>query len=168
MNTYSLQYERAFNILYESKASTDAITLPMMFLLRHHIELSLKVNINYFSKYSQSKYMLSNLNKEHKLKPLAEAFLQHWNIVVIKYKLKDDGKQYIDNFNTFIQLFTDIDESSMSFRYPYNQDLNKFFKWEKTLDIDTIKKEFDNIKAFLNSAIDVFYEAKGQYLEDKK
>jgi len=44
-NTYAMQYKEAFDTLYESSKAVDTIALPMMFLLRHYLELILKSNI---------------------------------------------------------------------------------------------------------------------------
>ena len=81
---YAIQYKSAFEILYNSINTDiviDSIALPLMYTLRHYLELILKANIEYFSKFSQSASMVDK-NNEHKLIPLKNAFQKHWNIVV--------------------------------------------------------------------------------------
>jgi len=43
--SYAMQYKQAFDILYESPIQADLISMPMMFLMRHYLELILKSNI---------------------------------------------------------------------------------------------------------------------------
>lgn len=161
-NTYAMQYKEAFDTLYESSKPVDTIALPMMFLMRHCLELILKSNIMYFSEFSDSKSMLKNMKSEHKLKPLANAFQEHWNLVVKKYKLKIDDKKYIENFKIFIELMEQLDQYSMSSRYSHDKNDEKHFEWNKTLDIYSIKKSLDDILPFIQYSSDVFYDQVGQ------
>ena len=167
-DTYAMQYKEAFDILYESSKSVDTIALPMMFLLRHCIELILKSNIMYFSEFSESKSMLKNIKSEHKLKSLANAFQEHWNLVVKKYKLKIDDKKYTESFKIFIELMDQLDKYSMSFRYSHDKGDEKHFDWDETLDIYSIKKSLDNVLPFIQHSYDVFYLQVGHYLELEK
>ncbi len=167
-DTYAMQYKEAFDTLYESAKPIDAIALPMMFLLRHYLELILKSNIMYFSEYSESKSMLKNIKSEHKLKSLANAFQEHWNIVVKKYKLNIDDTRYIQSFEVLIKLMDQLDKYSMSFRYSHNKDDDKHFEWGDTLDIYTIKKSLDEVLPFIQYSADVFYDQVEQYIELEK
>lgn len=167
-DTYAIQYKEAFDTLYESSKSVDTIALPMMFLMRHYLELILKSNIMYFSEFSESKSMLKNIKSEHKLKSLANAFQEHWNLVVKKYKLKIDDKKYIESFKTFIELMDQLDKYSMSFRYSHDKDDEKHFEWGETLDIYSIKKSLDNVLPFIQHSSDVFYDQVEQYIELEK
>lgn len=167
-DTYAMQYKEAFDTLYESSKSVDTIALPMMFLMRHYLELILKSNIMYFSEFSESISMLKNIKSEHKLKSLANAFQEHWNLVVKKYKLKIDDKKYIESFKTFIELMDQLDKYSMSFRYSHDKDDEKHFEWGETLDIYSIKKSLDNVLPFIQHSSDVFYDQVEQYIELEK
>lgn len=166
--TYAMQYKEAFDTLYESSKPVDTIALPMMFLLRHYLELILKSNIMYFSEFSESKAMLENIKSEHKLKSLANAFQEHWNLVVKKYKLKIDDSKYIQSFKILIELMDELDKYSMSFRYSHNKDDDKHFEWGDTLDIYAIKKSLDEVLPFIQYSADVFYDQVEQYIELEK
>jgi len=166
--TYAMQYKEAFDTLYNSSKPVDTIALPMMFLMRHYLELILKSNIIYFSEFSESKSMLKKINSEHKLKPLANAFQEHWKLVVKKYKIKIDDNKYIKNFKIFIELMDKLDKYSMSFRYSHDQEDDGHFEWGETLDIYSIKKALDEGLPFLNYSMDVFYDKVGQYIELEK
>ena len=167
-DTYAMQYKEAFDTLYESSKPVDTIALPMIFLMRHYLELILKSNIIYFSKFSESNSILKNIKSEHKLKSLANAFQEHWNLVVKKYTLKIDDKEYVKNFKIFIELMDELDKYSMSFRYSHDKGGDKHFKWEDTLDIYTIKKSLDEVLPFVQYSADVFYDQAEQYIELEK
>jgi len=155
--TYALQYKQAFDTLYESSDAVDSIALPMMFLMRHYLELILKTNIIYFSQYSESNFMVEKINDEHKLKPLANAFQEHWNIVVKKYELKVEYRQYIKDLKNFIELVDELDKYSMSFRYSHNKKKDSSFVWDDTLDIANIKKSLEEVLPFLQYSMDIFH-----------
>jgi len=167
-DTYAMQYKEAFDTLYESSKPVDIIALPMMFLMRHYLELILKSNIMYFSKFSDSKSMLKNIKSEHKLQPLANAFQEHWTLVVKKYKLKIDDEKYIKSFKTFIKLMEQLDKYSMSFRYAHDKDDEKHFELDETIDIYNIKKSLDDVLPFIQHSSDVFYDQAEQYIELEK
>jgi hypothetical protein len=163
--TYAMQYKEAFDALYESSKPVDTIALPMMFLMRHYLELILKSNIVYFAKFSDSDSMLKKINSEHKLLPLANAFKEHWKLVVKKHGLKIDDKEYIKNFGLLINLVDQMDKYSMSFRYSHDKDDKKHFEWGDTLDIFNIRKMLNEVLPLLNHSTDVFYDQVGQYIE---
>ncbi len=166
--TYAMQYKEAFDTLYKSSKPADMIALPMMFLMRHYLELILKSNIMYFSKFSESKSMLKRIKSEHKLLLLANAFQEHWNLVVKKYKLKINDTEYIKSFEIFIALMDQLDQYSMSFRYSHDKENEKHFEWGDTLDIYTIKKSLDKVLPFIEHSVDVFYDQVEQYIELEK
>lgn len=156
---YAIQYKSAFEILYNSinnNIVVDSIALPLMYTLRHYLELILKANIEYFSKFSESKNMVDNSN--HKLIPLKNSFQEHWNIIVVKYKIKIDDEIYFERLDKLIKIIDKIDQHSMSFRYSHNNNniKVKHFDWLKQLDIYFIKKLFDEVVPLLNYSIDVF------------
>lgn len=67
-STYTIQYLNAFRVLYDSKEPVDVIALPMLYCLRHYLELALKENIKYFSEFSGSKSMVNRLAKNAQYK----------------------------------------------------------------------------------------------------
>jgi hypothetical protein len=163
--TYSMQYKEAFDTLYESSKPVDTIALPMMFLMRHYLELILKFNIKYFSKFSESEYMLTKIKSEHKLEALADSFQQHWKLVVKKYNLGINDKEYIKKFQNLIVLMHQLDAYSMSFRYSHDKDNKEHFEWQDTLDIYSIKNMLEEVLPLLNHSTDIFSDQVGQYIE---
>ncbi len=157
---YATQYEKAFKVLYNSKEAIDTIALPLLYLLRHYIELSLKANIEYLSEFSGSKAKVKDT--EHILQPLANAFREHWTIVVKKYSIKEtESKDYFLVLYELVSILEEFDQSSMSFRYSHDTDTNKHFEWMTTIDISNIVKLYDKARILLNFSIDLFDDQAG-------
>ncbi len=165
---YAMQFKQAFNILYNSQNAVDTIALPMLFTVRHYLELTLKYHIEYFGKYSDTNYMISSAKSEHNLIKLAEGFRQHWISIVKKYDIQFDDAQYTDNFENFItliELIDTMDIKSMSFRYSHDKNHKKHFKFNDTLNIYDIHILVDKCASFFDYISYVFYMQAGHYLE---
>lgn len=162
---YAMQYKEAFDALYESDKPVDTIALPMMFLMRHYLELILKYNIMYFDKFSDTNYLTGSLNSIHNLEKLADGFKQHWNSVVTKHNLSADGSEYFSNFQDLINLIHHLDGFSMSFRYSHDKNGDKNFEHTKTLNIKEIKGLLEKVVPLLDYSMDVFYHEIGQFIE---
>lgn len=162
---YAMQYKEAFNTLYHSDKPVDTIALPMMFLMRHYLELILKYNIKYFNKFSDTNFLIGSLNSVHSLEKLADGFKQHWNSVVKKHEIDVDDAQYISDFENLINFLHSLDEFSMSFRYSHNKNDDKNFEHSETLNIKEVKDSLEKVIPLLDYSINVFYEQKGQYIE---
>ena len=161
---YAMQYEKSFNILYDANEAIDTIALPMLYSLRHYLELILKANIEYFHKFSKLNDMVNS--EEHKLFPLAHAFEKHWNKVIEKFNIKIDDSEYFKNLYKLVEIINLLDKNSMGFRYAYTKKRDdnkpkKHFDWMKTIDIFEIKKLFDKVTPLLDYSMDVFEDKTG-------
>lgn len=157
---YAMQYERAFEILYLSNESVDRIALPMLYSLRHYIEVILKYNIDYFHEYSGSNSMVNKT--EHKLVPLANAFKEHWTIVVKKFSLTVAyDEKYFSELFKLIDKLNNLDKYSTSFRYSHDKNNQRQFDRLKTIDIRALKTLLDDVKPLLLHSIDVFDDKTG-------
>ncbi len=162
---YAMQYKEAFDTLYNSEKAVDTIALPMMFLMRHYLELILKYNIKYFNEFSDTDFLIGRLNSVHSLEKLADGFKQHWNSVVQKHNIDIDDSQYILDFEDLINFLHRLDKFSMSFRYSHDKNDEKNFEHMETLNIKEIKDSLEKVVPLLNYSMDVFYEQKGQFIE---
>jgi len=77
---YALQYQEAYEILVKKHRGGSHLSMPILFTLRHYLELILKANIEYLSNFSGSNAMLNRLSNEHGLKTLSDAFIEHYNL----------------------------------------------------------------------------------------
>ena len=145
------QYENAINILInkivEEKSRIDIIAYPLLYLMRHTIELALKENIKYLKKYS--KLNLGKI-KSHNLEDLLTNFETHYTKIEqncnFDIELKKKCQSYISELKSTIKTLG-IDSSS--FRYVNSFDESKIFEFNKTINIFELKNKFDNSMIFL-------------------
>lgn len=152
---YSMQYKEAFETLYLSNRAVDTIALPMMYLLRHCIELALKFNIEYFHDYSGLEFKY-----EHKLNPLAKGFEECWSSVKQKYTIECEDKLYFDNLKILIDKLNYLDEKSTALRYSHDKASKSIERSEK-IDIFEMKNIFEGICPLLYNTVDVFDDKTG-------
>ncbi len=152
------QYGNAIDILInnviEKKYRVDLISHPLLYLMRHSIELYLKENIRYLSKYS-----LLELNKKimsiHSLHKLFNEFEQHFNKIDndlnFKNEIIEEYKKYANDLNEVIKILGD---DWSSFRYVYSTKGKKIFEYNKVVNIYELKKKFDESRIFLTHTAD--------------
>lgn len=114
---YAYGFRRAAGILLkhvaEQHTSLDVIVFPTIFLLRHHLELAIKIVV----RDARSVLGLSPPAKpEHRLAPL---WFEAKRLLTDTYKAKPLGLEVIDGVVTS---FDDIDSNSTTFRYPETLD----------------------------------------------
>jgi len=161
---YAMQYSKSFNILYSANESIDTIALPMLYSLRHYLELILKANISYFQEFSELTDMVDS--GDHKLFPLLHAFKKHWKKAIERFNIDIEDLEYFKNLHKLLEIINLLDKNSMGFRYAYTKktdenDSKKHFEWMKTIDILEIKNLFDKVTPLLNHSIDVFDDQTG-------
>ena len=157
--TYASQYQNAYEILYESDTAVDRIALPMLYSMRHYLELVLKYNVEYFHEFSGSKAMVGK--SVHTLTKLSVAFDEHWGLVKQRFNITVDDKGLISDFSKLIEELDEIDNFAISFRYSHDREKNKNFEWSDTIDIHALNKLFESSKILLNHSIDLFDDTTG-------
>lgn len=160
---YATQYKKAFFTLYESGQSIDTIALPMMFLLRHYLELALKYNIGYFQEFSGLDCKNIDLQKEHKVEPLSNCFREHLKNVFDKIKIpKEETLEYFIALDGLVNILNHLDKHSMSFRYSHdNKKTQKHLDWMLQINFDEVKLLLDKLQPLLVNSIDVFEDKTG-------
>lgn len=152
------QYENAIDILInqviEEKFRVDVIAHPLLYLIRHSIELALKENIKYLNKYSQ--IGIGKDFKTHKLSDLFSIFEKHYDKIAtnqnFKTELSSDYEKYTKELKNLIQF---LGEDQSSFRYTFTQKDNKVFNHTDKINIIELKKQYDNSLMFLTFTADV-------------
>lgn len=162
--TYALQYSVAFEALINSRDSLRAkeglVDLPMLFLLRHYLELYLKHNIDYFKDYSGSNELVGRLDKTHDLKKLYSAFKTHLSLSFKKLSIDCELHSQINTYQNSLQLLIDkisvLDNESFSFRYAFDRNGNKYLPVATIVNlIQEIEKPYKNSKPLLEYSINV-------------
>lgn len=158
---YAFQYSEAFELLYKSNVPVDTIVHPLMFTIRHYLELILKANIEYFGKFSGSDCLMQKLAETHEITKLANGFKEHWILAKKRVGLKIDDSLYFKNFDKLIDLVKKLDDKSFSFRFASDKHGNKSFEWIDKIDIYEIKQLYEQAKILLNHSVDVFDDHTG-------
>lgn len=88
------QYENAVDILInqiiKEKHRVDTIAHPLLYLMRHSIELGLKENVKYLKKYSKLPILKS---KTHTLSDLFSEFEKHYSKIAIENNFEIELKE---------------------------------------------------------------------------
>jgi len=150
------QYENAVDILVnqiiEGKHRVDTIAHPLLYLMRHSIELGLKENIKYLKKYSKLPFPKS---KTHTLRDLFSEFEKHYSKIAIENnfetELKEEYNKYTSDLKDVIKA---LGEEASSFRYVYATDGKKVFANSETINIYELKKKYDNSLVFITHTAD--------------
>lgn len=165
---YARQYKEAFDILFEANNPVDTIALPMLYLMRHYLELTLKNYIEYYNTFSDSSAMKSALKSDHNLDKLVKGFQEHWLSVVKKHSLTIDGKKKLSRLKQLIESISKIDSVSTDFRYSHDKEGEKNFSHFKIIDISSLKKNVEEIASIFEELHYVFYSEIGCHLEIEK
>ena len=170
---YCTVYKDTYTFLFESikKSSNkyDEFLEPMLFLLRHSIELGIKFNIQYLSIATKNKMEVS-IGTEHNLKVLTEELGRLINLM----KIGDDVlirqiKGYYRTTKTLSDYLTKLDKNSTSFRYAVKSKLLKS-KRLVNVNLTQITLQFDIVSSFLintSDVLDPFFKIKQPYVDKK-
>lgn len=150
------QYENALDILInqiiKEKHRVDTIAHPLLYLMRHSIELGLKENIKYLKKYSKLPFSKS---KTHTLSDLFTEFEKHYIKIAtennFETELKEEYNKYTSDLKDVIKT---LGEEASSFRYIYATDEKKVFANSETINIYELKKKYDNSLVFITHTAD--------------
>ena len=122
LGAVSTQYDEALRILLdciiEKYVTINDLFLPVLFLLRHSLELKLKVSLQ----------NLGNVIEKDKIIRLRHNLTKLWNILSSKLSqaidalqdsnFKTEGKVLLENVNKYIGVMAYLDANSKSLRYP--------------------------------------------------
>lgn len=156
---YGSQYATAFEVLYKSNTPVDTIALPLLYNLRHYLELMLKYNIQYLEEFSSSKRKLVKIN--HKLMPLLDLFEHYWEQVKLRYCIQTNDVELTSSLNELVKKLDKVDENAMSFRYSHDRKDLKLFEWKDKVDIYELYNLYERAKIMLNYTVDVFDDSTG-------
>ncbi|WP_143103989.1 hypothetical protein [Thermoflavifilum thermophilum] len=166
--SYLESYKSAFEVLmdkvYQSGFHVDTLAIPILFIVRHCMELGFKANIRYFIKYSEKNDFKEA--RTHNLEKLYVAFKQHildtiknlkdkYRIEVEKTDIEELNK-YFDEVNKLINTFYLLDKNSYGFRYPFVKKNNILIDDKETINLLDVKDLFEKSMLLLTHTADVF------------
>src|SRR5690606_30934300 len=121
----------------------DEVSLPLLFLIRHSLELGFKTNILEFQKINPeiSRIRLKGITY-HSLENLFNKLIEHLDCLKNKCKMRNefltqtDG--YIKKLTPLKNKLNNLDRWSTNFRYPVDTDGNHNFALEASENIAEI------------------------------
>ena len=161
------QYNRLVEFIYaeypKSKRRFDEISFPMLFILSHCIELGLKENIRFFSKYHPSIHLnefesMVELEKSHDLTKLTKVFKITYNRLHKKAKAtKDEQELFSQHFKKLEELVKILERDAETYRYSSKLDKDGNFakkgvKPLKTIDLLHIEELFKDVNTLFIGA----------------
>ena len=151
------QYENSVDILInqiiEEKHRVDTIAHPLLYLMRHSIELGLKENIKYIKRYSKLPF---SKNKTHILSELFSEFEKHYSKIAIENNFETELKEEYEKYTSDLkEVINALGEEASSFRYVYATDGKKVFANSDTINIYELKKKYDTSLVFITHTADL-------------
>ncbi len=160
---YALQYQEAYEVLVKKHQGGSHLSMPILFTLRHYLELILKANIEYLSFFSNSNVMLKNLNDEHRLEQLSNAFLEHYHLAKKETKNPIEDELWIKDFMTLKNLFIELDNYSYVFRYPHDKEGGVSLPSDSENIGARIDSVYEKATIFLDTMSEIFPKEEKNY-----
>jgi hypothetical protein len=165
---YLAAYERAVEVLFKSidegHQAIDLIAPPLLFLMRHSMELGYKFSLWELHRMNGEPYD-PKAYKNHRLDQLHEALQTQHEKAVKKYDLPDS---HVDNFVEYsakteagLKQFIALDAGSFNFRYPIDNTGKPNFDQNQTVDLVALKLLYGDAMILLRHTADVL----GEYVD---
>ena len=160
---YYSEYNFAIQNLIErsDESQSTVLALPVLFLIRHSLELAFKYNIIVLEKMSGCKAIINYSGKSaHVLSKLHIEFERQVNLI-LKLKsadlfLKKDFRSRNDELKKFRVIFDNLDNWSYAFRYPVKIDgATKSFNKNDVINISEIIPIYEKTQILLKYTVDV-------------
>jgi hypothetical protein len=160
-------FENAIEVLMDDVADSgvhaDRISYPILFLMRHFLELGLKANIRHFSRYSGRTDHIRS--KAHELTPLFDAFQLHMEgtmqaaekfDIPVEKNDTDALQEHIEKMSRFIARMDILDKGSDAFRYPVNKEYEKIFAHDQQVNLVEMIRQLDECSLLLTHTKDAW------------
>lgn len=153
--SYYLQYKNvAFDLIdgiTKGKTPIDTVSLPLLFCIRHCLELGLKANILKLEKVNSGIKFIDL--RGHSLEFFYKRFVEHINEVLKRIPqnstIHKDIAHYLSKLEPLKTKLHQLDQGSYSFRYPVDPNHKPNFEWSDKIFIDEIVELFYEIQPFL-------------------
>ncbi|WP_298265935.1 hypothetical protein [uncultured Lutibacter sp.] len=163
---YYGQYKNAIDELVngiENGIPIDTVSLPLLFMIRHSIEIGLKANILKLQKvHSTIEKIKLGGTKSHSIEILYNKFEEHLTSInenfEVRKSIQEEIKKYLDYFKPLKNKLHKLDQGSFNFRYPVDIKGNYNFNWDKEENIADIINLYYRIQPFLIFTDRILYE----------
>lgn len=160
---YYNDYKKVVDYLIESidkdNFLIDEVALPLLFMIRHSLELGLKANILAFEKVNVDVERISLKSKKgHSLEALYRKFIEHIEAVrskVVENEVIKQIDRHILKFDILIKKLHTLDKGSVCIRYPVDTDGKNNFDMSVMENIADIIEMYNDIQLFLSFSVEV-------------
>jgi hypothetical protein len=154
------EYETAINIivknLKETNTRLDVVAYPVLYMMRHSLEIGYKENILYLKKYS-GRQANKRILERHDLNQLHLEFKEHFEAISTKLSFDNElTLQFYKYYDPTTQLIQSLEPTEASaFRYVTNVKGESIFNGTEKKDFGVIKGQYDNAITMLAHTADV-------------
>ncbi|WP_458413293.1 hypothetical protein ACNQFZ_21400 [Schinkia sp. CFF1] len=163
VKAYTESAEYLYDCMRKNRNLNGLLFIPMCYLYRNAIELSMKEILFEECSYSfQDAVGLIN-GKKHSILGL-------WNSIksdIIKHAQAPEEDTTLDNVEKYINQLHNIDGQADKFRYPTDKYMNLYFKTSKKFDIENVANYFGELATFL-SGVCAMMSAHNEWLAEMK
>ena len=163
---YYGQYKNAIDEIVngiENNIPIDTISLPLLFMIRHSIEIGLKANILKLEEVNTTieKIHLGG-TKSHSIEILFNKLEEHLIFLINNTEIREsiikEINEYLKKFKPLKNKLHKLDKGSFNFRYPVDTNGNYNFEWDEKENIAEIINLYYNIQPFLIFTNRILYE----------
>ncbi len=161
---YEQAVERLFASIDNNVDPIDVIAPPLLFLMRHSMELGYKFTLWELHEMNEDEYDPKGYN-HHDLEKLHRKMREQHQKAVEKFGLP---QSHVDNFEEYcaktescLRQFTLLDSGSFNFRYPIDTQGKPNFAPDRTIDLVELKRLYNDAMVLLRHTTDVL----GEYVE---
>lgn len=154
------EYEKAINIIIKdlktTKTRIDVVAHPVLYMMRHSLELGYKSNLEYFAPYSK-RQTSQKIFGCHDLQKLQAEFKAHFDLIKTELNFDNDlvteFEKYYNQTTTLINQLGSTEAST--FRYTKNTSGQRIFHSTETKDVGEIKELYDKAITMLAHTSDL-------------
>lgn len=155
--SYYVHYKSAIDVLVKSiedGTPVNTVSLPLLFLVRHCLEIGFKANILKLETVSDAQLkMVDKYANTHSLSTLYGIFQTHLKAIqksiITDIKTNQTIDVYLVEIERLKDIFHNLDYGSYHFRYPVNNQGKQNFDWNEQINIADIIELFYRLQPFI-------------------
>ena len=155
---YTCSIEKLFKSVSEGNETADIAAIPLLFLMRHTLELGYKFSLVYLCALNSTVFDPEKNNGErHSLELLHRRLGSEYSQAIKKGLVPESDRGFDDLYELTekaMRLFDGLDKKSTKLRFP-NIDESSAFEHRKTVNLLVFKSAFDEAMPLLTNLADV-------------
>lgn len=164
---YDSLFELILNGVLNNEISVNKVYLPLLFYIRHSLELAFKDNLSKVDPLIPSNRKRKKASEEHSLQKLFQIYsecLESIDISSLEPSLISQYNVKLEELKNFSDFIDKLDSNSRVFRFPFDES-NHPISLPEDIDIYEITKTFYDIDSFITFYVD-FLRDNGLLVEE--